>query len=75
LRHIKVSEAHRRDALQAEQLGGLDPTMARDDLAILSDQHRIGKTKPSDTLCDLPDLLPGMGPGIVGVRSRARHSR
>jgi hypothetical protein len=35
LRRIEVGETHGWDAFQAQQLGGLDPTMARDDLASL----------------------------------------
>jgi len=31
------------DALQACELGGLDPAMAGDDLVIISDQHRLVK--------------------------------
>jgi hypothetical protein len=34
-----------------------------DDLAVISDQHGIGKTKPLDAVRDLPDLLLGMDAG------------
>ncbi len=70
-----MSQAHRRDAVQAEQLCRLDPAMARNDLAVLSDENRIGEAEMSDAVGDLPDLLPGMGSGIAGMRpqARARH--
>jgi hypothetical protein len=71
LRRIEVGEAHGGDAFQAQQPGGLDPAVTRDDLAIPSDQHRVGKTKPANTLGNLPDLLPGMGPGITRIRPQA----
>jgi hypothetical protein len=67
LRLIEVSEAHRRHTFHADQLCGLDPPMARDDLAVLPDQHRVGKAEPADAVGDLPDLLFGMGAGIAGI--------
>jgi hypothetical protein len=67
-----VGEAHRGDAFQAEQFGGLDPAMSCDDVAILPDQHRIGKTEPPDALRNLLDLLFGMDQGIARIWMQAR---
>jgi hypothetical protein len=46
--------------------------MAGNDLAVLSDQNRIGEAEMSDAVGDLPDLLLGMGSGIAGMRPQAR---
>ena len=67
LRRIEMGQAQRRHAVHAEQLGGLDPAMAGDDLAVVADQHRIGEAEPLDAVGDLPNLLLGMGAGIAGV--------
>jgi hypothetical protein len=67
-----MTQPDRRDAVQAEQLCGLDPAMAGDDLAVLSDQNRIGEAELPDAVGDLPDLFLGMGSGIAGMRPQAR---
>jgi hypothetical protein len=72
LSRAQMSQAHRRDAVQAEQLCGLDPAVAGNDLAVLSDQNWIGEAEPPDAVGDLPDLLLGMGSGIAGMRPQAR---
>jgi hypothetical protein len=63
-----MSQAHRRHAVQAEQPCGFDPAMAGNDRAVLSNQNRIGESKPSDTVGNLPDLLLGMDSGIAGKK-------
>src|SRR5258708_39142312 len=67
-----MSQAHRRDAVQAEQLCGLDPAVAGNDLAVLSDQNWIGEAEPPNAVGDLADLLLGMDSGIAGMRPQAR---
>lgn len=73
LSRIEMSEAHSRDVLQADQLCSLDSAVTGDDLAILADQYRVGKSEPPDAVCDLPDLLLGMGAGIAPIGPQARH--
>lgn len=75
LRRIEVGEANRRDALQAYELGCLDPAMSGDDLVIIADQHRIGEAELLDAVGDLPELLLRVGAGVSRVRSQAcdRH--
>jgi hypothetical protein len=46
--------------------------MAGNDLAVLTDQHRIGEAELPDAVGDLSDLLLGVGPGIAGMRPQAR---
>jgi hypothetical protein len=45
--------------------------MAGNDTAVVPDQNRIGEPEPPDALCDLPDLLLGMGAGIAGMWPKA----
>jgi hypothetical protein len=71
LRRIEVREANRRDALQAYELGCLDPAMSGDDLVIIADQHRIGEAELLNAIGNLPDLLLGMGTRIPCIGSQA----
>src|SRR5207248_165498 len=73
LSRVQMSQAHRRDTVQAEQLCRLDPAMAGDDRTVLSDQNRVVESELPDALGDLPDLFLGMGSGIAGMRPQARH--
>jgi hypothetical protein len=66
---IEVGEAQGWHAFQAEQLGGLDPAVAGDDLAARAEQHWVDKAEPPDAVRDLPDLLPGMGSRIPRIRA------
>jgi hypothetical protein len=72
LSRVQMSQAHRRDVLQAEQLCGLDPAVAGNDPAVLTDQNRIGEAEMSDTVGDLTDLLLGMDSGVAGMGTKAR---
>ncbi len=63
----EVRDLDGRNRGKAEQLGGLDPPMTGHDLTAVIDKHRIGESKASDAVGDLPDLLLRMGPGIVPV--------
>jgi hypothetical protein len=69
-----VGQTQRRDAQHPKKLCGFHPAVPGDDLVIVADQDRIGEAEPPDAVGDLPDLLPGMGPGIAPVRPQARDS-
>src|SRR5260370_9032860 len=73
LSRAQMSQAHRRDAVQAEQLCRLDSAMAGNDLAVLSDQNWIVESELPDAVGNLPDLLLGMGSRIAGMRPQAPH--
>ena len=50
--------------------------MAGDDLALITDQNRVGKSEPLDALGDLLDLAIGMRARVAGVgpeRGDRRH--
>ena len=47
LRGVEVGQAQRRHLLQPQQLGGLDPAVAGDDLVLVADQHRVGEAEAS----------------------------
>ena len=48
LRRAQVGQPERRHALQAEQLGGLDPAVTGDDLVLIADQDRVGEAEALD---------------------------
>src|SRR5438270_508209 len=49
--------------------------MTGDDLLCIINQNRITEPKLLDTVCDLPDLLLRMRPGIVRVRPQLANTR
>jgi hypothetical protein len=55
----QMGKPEHRDALDLEELGGLDPAVTGDDLAVVADQHRICEAKPFNAVGDLLDLLFG----------------
>jgi len=57
LRHLRPPYRH---GLHAEDLGGLNSAVARDDLPVVVDKHRVAEAKPLDALGDLADLLFGV---------------
>lgn len=67
-----MSQAHGRDFLQPEQLCGLDPAMAGNDLAVLSDENGVSEAELPDAIGDLSDLFLGVGSGIAEIRPKAR---
>jgi hypothetical protein len=71
----QMRQTYRRDALQSEQLCGLDSAVAGDDPAVLSDQNWIVESELPDAVRDLSDLLLGMGARIarMGPQARGRH--
>jgi len=46
--------------------------MAGENCIVIVNQERVGEAKLPDAVGDLPDLLPGMGSGIAGMRPQAR---
>jgi hypothetical protein len=68
---IEMGKAKRWHALHAKEPGGLHPAMPRNNLAIVTDQNRVGEAEPLYALSDLPDLPLGMGPGIAAIRPQA----
>jgi hypothetical protein len=68
-----MSQAHRRDFLQTEQLCGLDPAMTGNDLAVLSDENGVSEAELPDAIGDLSDLFLGVGSGIAGIGPEARE--
>jgi hypothetical protein len=49
--------------------------VACDDLLGIVDQDRVAEAELLDAVCDLPNLLFGMRPGIVWVRPQLAHTR
>src|SRR5437660_10005433 len=49
--------------------------MTGDDLLCIINQNRITEPKLLDAVCDLPDLLLRMRPGIVRVRPQLANTR
>jgi hypothetical protein len=68
-----VRQTKGRDALDLEKLSGFDAAMSGDDPAIITDQHRIGESEPSDAVRDLPNLLLGMRPRVAIIRAQSRY--
>jgi hypothetical protein len=66
LRLAHLGQADRRHLCHAEEPGRLQPTMARQNAALLIQQDRVGETELPDAPRDLPNLL---------IRVRARVAR
>ena len=60
----EVRQRHGWHRGQAEQPGRHHPTVPRDDLARVADQHRVSKPEPRDAVGDLPNLLLAVGSGV-----------
>src|SRR5215470_1820176 len=52
----EMRQPNHRHARQAQELGGLEPTMARDDLIVITHQDRISESKALHRSRDLLDL-------------------
>jgi hypothetical protein len=66
------ARGHRFDA---QKLGGLHTAVSGDHLVVVVDQDGIAEAKLFDAFGDLPNLLLGMRPGIVGIGSQVAHRR
>jgi hypothetical protein len=53
-----MGQANRRDALQADELGCLDPAMSGDDLVIIAYQHRIPEFLSTPNATDIGFSFP-----------------
>lgn len=69
----QVRQFQRRDFQKAQALGGQDTAVAGDDLAVVTDEDRIGETEPLDAVGDLLDLPPGVRSRVAGVRFEKPH--
>jgi hypothetical protein len=56
----------------SKKLGGFDTTVTSEDLVISIDQNRVGEAEALDAVGDLPDLFPGMSPGVSGIGAKVR---
>jgi hypothetical protein len=66
-RRSEVGEAKGRDLFHAEELGGLDPAVPGNDLAVVTDEDRIIESEPLDALGDLLDLLLRVRPRVAAI--------
>src|SRR5689334_1144534 len=58
-----------------QQLSGLNPAMACDDLLLIADEYGVCEPEPLDAFRDLLELCSGMRAGIsgIGLESADRH--
>jgi hypothetical protein len=70
-----VRQTHDWNSLDPEKLCCGNASMARDDLAVVGNQHRIVETEALDRRRDLLDLSPAMMPRVsrVGLKRLNRN--
>ena len=66
-RRRKSRQYDHRHFRQAEELCCPVAALARDEFPIFSHQQRVGEAERHDAVCDLADLLAGMGLAITGI--------
>src|SRR4029077_14570452 len=65
-RRRKSYQYDHRHFRQVEELCCLVAALARDEFPIFSNQQRVREAERDDAVCDLADLLAGMGLAITG---------
>ena len=69
----QMRQPQHRHLRHADLPGRQHPPVARDDLVIVADKHRIGKAEAADAVGDLGHLFAGVNASIALVGTQPRH--